>query len=264
MLLPSNDNYNYHSHTQFCDGRASMEVMAAAAFGEGMEIWGFSPHSPICVPSPCNMTLEQVPEYLDEASRLRDCYAGRMTILTGMEVDFMSRDFGPHIDLFQKMPLDYRIGSVHFVPNQDGIPVDCDGNAERFKRYLAECYRGDLRYVVERYFEQVLTMIELGGFEILGHFDKIAANASSVDPDIEEAGWYDALIDDVIRMACDRDYIIEINTKSLKDRGRFFPSLQHWKRIQNTRILVNSDAHHPDLVNANRNEALRLLRDLQA
>lgn len=35
--------YNLHSHTQFCDGRASMEEMAAAAMAEGFSHWGFSP-----------------------------------------------------------------------------------------------------------------------------------------------------------------------------------------------------------------------------
>ena len=268
MILPETSIYNYHSHTQYCDGHASMDEMAAAACDAGMEIWGFSPHSPIAVESKCNMTRESVPEYLEESRRLKDIYSGRMKILTGMEIDYLSPDFGPHLDYFDHLPLDYRIGSVHFVPNQDGIPLDCDGRFERFSIYLKEGYAGDLRYVVEKFYEQELMMIERGGFDILGHFDKIAANASLADPSIEEQGWYQSLVDDVIRMAKDSGLFIEINTKSIFDKGRFFPAEPIWPRLIDRskgetpesllqrRILINSDAHHPDKVNLGREVAI--------
>ena len=67
IRLPESSQYNYHSHTQFCDGRASMDEMAAAAFEAKMEIWGFSPHSPINVASPCNMKKEDVDPYIMES-----------------------------------------------------------------------------------------------------------------------------------------------------------------------------------------------------
>lgn len=257
-IITSTDRYNLHSHTQFCDGHAPMEEMAAAAFDAGMLYWGFSPHSPICVESGCNMSRESVPEYLDEARRIREEYDSRMRVLTAMEVDFISPDFGPHIDYFQKLPLDYRIGSVHFVPNQEGVHCDCDGRFERFSRYLKEAYAGDLRYVVEKYFEQVLRMLELGGFEILGHFDKIAGNAAMADPTIEDQGWYSALVEDVISHAQSSGVILEINTKSIIDKKRFFPAQRWWGMIKEAGVpvCVNSDAHYPEKVNLGREEAL--------
>lgn len=274
----SPDLYNFHSHTQFCDGHAPMEVMARAAAEAGMAVWGFSPHSPICVPSPCNMSRESVKDYLFETDRLRSLYDGKMEINAGMEVDFLSRDFGPHIDYFQNLPLDYRIGSIHFVPNQDGIPIDCDGSAERFARNLKDGFSNDLRYVVEKFFEQELTMIELGGFHILGHFDKIATNASTMDPDIESQGWYESLIRDVARHAAWKGLSLEINTKAFDTKRRFFPSPRWWEIVaeaygagrladllspvpsfRNT-ILVNSDAHYPDKINAGRDTAFKALR----
>ncbi|MDE5869231.1 MAG: histidinol-phosphatase [Muribaculaceae bacterium] len=270
--LPETEIYNYHSHTQYCDGRAPMVDMAAAALEEGMEIWGFSPHSPVTVESKCNMSREDVPLYIDEAARIKEKYTGRMKILTGMEIDFLSPDFGPHIDYFQNLPLDYMIGSVHFVPNQDGIPLDCDGRFERFSSYLKDGYDGDLRYVVEKYFEQVLIMIERGGFDILGHLDKIAGNATLADPSLEDQGWYNALVDDVIRNAKDKELIIEINTKSFLDKHRFFPSRRYWpllidrskgetpEALLHKNILFNSDTHYPEKVNLGRMEAIDIFK----
>ena len=271
MFLPSSDNYNYHSHTEFCDGRASISEMAAAAADAGMSIWGVSPHSPICVDSPCNMKRECMPDYFKRVDAARDRHADSMTVLRGMEIDYISPDFGPHIDYFQNLPLDFRIGSVHFVPNQDGIRLDCDGRFERFSRYLKEGFHNDLRYVVEKFYEQELMMIERGGFDILGHFDKIAGNAALADPDIEHQGWYMALVEDVVNHSRDAGLIIEINTKSLSDKNRFFPSRPLWPVIEksfnapmanllNSRVLVNSDAHYPDKVDAGRREALAIFR----
>ncbi|MDE7414224.1 MAG: histidinol-phosphatase [Muribaculaceae bacterium] len=273
MILPTTERYNYHSHTEFCDGRAPMSGMAAAACSEGMEIWGFSPHSPIPVESGCNMQFEAVPIYLEEASRIKGEYEGRMKILTSMEIDYLSTEWGPHVDYFQKLPLDYRIGSVHFVMNQDGIPIDCDGRFERFNQRLKDSFRGDLRYIVEKFYEQELIMIERGGFDVLGHFDKISANASMVDPEIENTGWYQALVDDVIRHARDAGIIFEINTKAFNDKGRFFPNRSLWKELPDKskgetlegiihkKILINSDAHYPEKVNCGRDEAIKLFHE---
>lgn len=264
-LIKDTDRYNLHSHTQYCDGRNTLREMVAAAAEQGFRIWGASPHSPICVDSPCNMSRESVPAYLDECEALRQEYADDLTLLAGMEVDFISPDFGPHIDYFQQLPLDFRIGSVHFVPTQDGIPLDCDGKAERFGQYLKDGFQGDLRYVVEKFYEQELLMLERGGFEILGHFDKIAANASVYDPEIETYSWYQALIDDVISHAASNGCIVEINTKALDTRHRFHPAEPIWPKLKaaGLPLVVNSDAHYSDRLNAGRQEALEILHNLK-
>ncbi len=261
-IIGRTDHYNFHSHSQYCDGKATVAEIVEAACRNGFEAWGVSPHSPIFIPSPCNMTKESVPEYLDEMYRLKGEYEGKMQLLTALEVDFLGRDFGPHIDYFQNLPLDYRIGSVHFVTNQDGVPLDCDGSAERFAHYLKDGYYGDLRYVVEKYFEQVLTMLELGGFELLGHFDKIIGNACTLDKTLEEQGWYEAFIRDVVKEAKYRGVVIEINTKAIETRGRFYPSQRWWPLLQQAgvTIAVNSDCHHPDLTDLGRSTALSLLK----
>ena len=48
-------NYNFHTHTQFCDGHANMEEFVTEAIAMGFQHLGFSPHSYIPIESPCNM-----------------------------------------------------------------------------------------------------------------------------------------------------------------------------------------------------------------
>lgn len=261
-IITATDDYNLHSHTQFCDGRATMELMARAAVDAGMKVYGFSPHSTVPVASGCNMSRESVAAYLDEADRLRDIHMANLLLLTSMEIDYIDADWGPHHDYFQRLPLHYRIGSVHFVPTQDDdVPVDCDGRFERFSRNLRDVFHGDLRYVVERYFEQVLLMQERGGFDLLAHFDKIAGNASQADPAIENQHWYEALVDDVIDHAAVSGTVVEINTKAYDTTGRFYPAERWWPRLMTAGIplAVDSDAHYPDRILSGRAEALKRL-----
>lgn len=264
-IIETTDRYNFHSHTEYCDGHAPVGSIVEAACAEGFEVWGVTPHSPINVESQCNMLKVDVPNYIHRIDELKERYEGRMRLMTGMEIDFMSRDFGPHIDYFQKLSLEYRIGSVHFVPTQEGVPLDCDGSYERFSRYLKDGYGNDLRYVVEKYFEQVLTMLELGGFEMLGHFDKIIGNAALADPEIENQGWYAALVSDVIRLAKESGVIVEINTKALKTKNRFFPADHWWRKLIENKIplAINSDCHDPALTDLGRKEAFHRLAGIQ-
>lgn len=264
-IIGSTKDYNLHAHSQFCDGRDTMAEIAEAAEKCGMKYFAFTPHSPLNIPSPCNMDRDRMGEYLSEVSRLRDRYNGRMEVLTSLEIDGMGTEFGPHIDYFQRLPLDFRLGSVHFVPNQEGVYLDCDGRFERFSQYLKGGYGGDLRYVVEKYFEQVLVMIERGGFDLLGHFDKIAGNAATADPSIEHQKWYEALVDDVVSHAQNAGLVVEVNTKAFADKGRFFPAEKWWPKLidANLPIAIDSDAHYADKVNSGRQDAIDRLSSLR-
>ncbi|MDE7108764.1 MAG: PHP domain-containing protein, partial [Muribaculaceae bacterium] len=208
---------------------------------------------------------EKVGEFYEECDRLRGLHSPEMNIYPSMEIDWLGPDWGPHIDYFQNQPLDYRIGSVHFVPNQDGVLLDCDGRFERFSGYLKDGYKGDLRYVVEKYFEQVLMMLERGGFDILGHFDKIAGNASQADPEIEHQGWYESLVDDVVSHAMTAGVVVEINTKAYADRDRFYPAVKWWDKLRKVGLplAVDSDAHVAAKAVAGREEAFSLLRSVE-
>lgn len=238
-----------------------MSEIASAAYKAGFKVWGTSPHSPICCESGANMKSEDMDAYLAESARLKSEYAGRMKVLTGMEIDYISSEFGPHIGYFRNLPLDYRIGSVHFVRTRSGKPVDCDGPAVRFLEYLESEYKGDLRYVAETYFAMELEMLEAGGFDIIGHLDKIGDNGSAADPFLEDNDWYAALVEKVIAKAVEKDVVIEINTKKYPSAGRFFPAERWWPLLKkyNASVIISTDAHYPDKVSAGYQEAIHRL-----
>ena len=258
--------YNFHSHTQFCDGHATMEEMARAAVACGMEHYGFSPHSPIPIASPCNMSSESVGEFLGEVERLQQLpELAACRFYKAMEIDFLGDDYGPANDYFKNLGLDYSIGSIHFIPTQSGEYVDIDGSFENFSKRMKLYFRNDIEYVVSTFFSQSAKMIEHGGFDILGHFDKVGQNASYYSPGIEDSELYRSLVNGLIDTIIARRLTIELNTKARELHGRFFPGERYLERLVRAgiTILVNSDAHRPDRINASRDEAYRILDSLK-
>lgn len=259
--LANNRKYTLHSHTQFCDGRAPMQDFVEEAIREGFTHYGFSPHSPVPLESPCNMSKDDVPSYLAEVDRLRDAYGDRIKLYAAMEIDYLGPHWGPSNEYFVSLPLDYRIGSVHFIPSQDGEFIDIDGSADRFKVNMAAKFHDDIRYVVETFFNSSAAMIEAGGFDIIGHFDKVAHNASAYLPGIEDQHWFTSLADSLVDLICERKPIVEINTKAKAIHGRIFPSERYLPKLveAGVPIVVNSDAHVPALINASRDYGFELI-----
>lgn len=266
-IISSTRHYNLHSHTQYCDGHADMQTMARAAIACGIEHYGFSPHSPIPIESPCNMAFDAVDSYISEVNRIKsDPMFAACRFYAGMEIDYLGKEWGPANEYFRSLPLDFSIGSVHFIPTQDGDFVDIDGRPERFKERMKTCFRNDIEYVVYTFFEHTRDMIEEGGFDILGHFDKIAHNSSVYKPGILESSFYKECIDQIIKLIIEKGLTIELNTKARKEHGFFFPSENLLPRLAaaGINIVVNSDAHYPERIEASRDEAFEILDKINA
>lgn len=256
--------YTLHSHTEFCDGRAQMEAFAIEAVSRGFSHYGFSPHCPVPIESSCNMSRSHVADYDREFDRICAKYGDKVRFFRSMEIDYLGENWGPASTYFDMLGLDYKIGSVHFIPSQDGILVDIDGRFENFRKKMSSFFHDDIRYVVETFYAQSCKMVETGGFDIIGHLDKIGHNATHYSAGIEKEPWYRALLDDLIDRVLAKGIIVEINTKSLADHGRFFPAVENWRRLiaADARIVVNSDAHVPALINAGRMEAYKIIDQL--
>lgn len=260
-LVGDSKLYTLHSHTQFCDGKATMAEFAAAACAAGFTHYGFSPHSPVPIESPCNMSMADVPAYMAELRRLKELYKGRLRIYASMEIDYLGPMWGPSNPYFDTLELDYRIGSVHFIPSQSGDIIDVDGRFDSFTRKMAENFRSDIRYVVDTFYDRSEAMVKAGGLDIIGHLDKIGHNAGHFKEGIEQEPWYKERVDRLLRMVKDAGIIVEINTKAWIEHRRMFPSVAMFDRLaaDNYPIVVNSDAHQPLLINASRAEAFIIL-----
>lgn len=253
---------NYHSHCSFCDGRAPLEEFVEEAIRQGFYSYGVSSHAPLPFPTQWTMEWEQMEAYLDEFNNLRQKYADEIELYVGLEIDYLNEESNPSVARFTELPLDYRIGSVHLLYDAAGEVVDIDCSPAVFKERVDRHFNGDVLRVVRMYFDRLFRMVELGGFDILGHADKMHYNASCYHPGLLDEPWYEALMKDYFSLVASRGYLVEINTKAYDSLGTFYPNSRYWELMKEyqIKVLVNSDAHYPERINAGRMEALRLLQ----
>lgn len=253
---------NYHSHCLYCDGRAGMEDFVRFALSYGFTSYGFSSHAPLPFSTAWTMEWDCMDDYLAEFRRLKEKYAGRIELYVGLEIDYLNEESHPSIARFRELPLDYRIGSVHLLYNDRGEVVDIDVPADVFRQIVDREFGGDLERVVRLYYARLRRMLELGGFDIVGHADKMHYNAMCYRPGLLDEPWYDDLVRDYLAEIARRGYQVEINTKAYRSLGTFFPNERYLSYLHSlgVRVQVNSDSHYPELINSGRPEALDALR----
>lgn len=253
---------NYHCHSTFCDGRADMEMFIRFAISNQFTSFGFSSHAPLPFPTNWTMEWDRMNDYIAEFNRLKEKYRDDIELILGLEIDYINNDYNPAISKFTKLPLDYRIGSVHLIPNKNEKLIDIDCSSVRFRDIVDNYFDSDIEYVVQLYYKQILKMIESGGFDILGHCDKIHYNASCYDSNLLNSKWYNTFMHEYLEKINRHGYQIEINTKSYYDLHTFYPDIRYFSFLNDigAHVQVNSDSHYPDRINYGRIEALQALQ----
>lgn len=259
---------NYHSHCTFCDGRSTPEDFVKFAISHGFRAYGFSSHSPLPFETFWNMSKDDMPEYLEEINRLKEKYASQLEIYTSLEIDYLDETYNPSIAYFQELPLDYRIGSIHFLPLSEHLSEDnmvcIDGAFADYKDSVDRYFEGKISKLVTRYFDSTLKMIEAGGIDIVGHMDKIYMNGHKCEGFSFDADWYQKPFKAVLDLIAQKGLMVEVNTKNLIKKQQIFPRKEYLGLLKdmNIPVMVNSDCHYPDLVNDGRSEAFEILKEI--
>ncbi len=237
---------NYHSHCQFCDGHGSMEEFVASAIAKGVKKFGFSSHAPLSFNPSWTMKVDKFADYVIEFERLKLKYKDEIELFLGLEVDYIHDCSDVQNDFFKDKKFDYLIGSIHFVDRMsNGQYWGIDAEISAFDSGLKDLFDGDIKLAVERFFEISASMINKGGFDIVGHLDKIAINAGFYKEFSTKMNWYETLVAETLQLIKAKNLLLEINTRSLSKHGVSFPNQQFYSLINDLQIpvVVNSDCH---------------------
>jgi histidinol-phosphatase (PHP family) len=248
---------NYHTHCDFCDGKASAKDMAAAASAAGYQVLGFSSHAPLPFPTDWNLPAERLAAYVAEIRRLAADWApggqaaegaGRpLEILLGLEADWIEGVTGPAT--WAGQGFDYLLGSVHYVRTGTDKAWTVDAPIEEFDANLASEAGGEARLVWKAYWRAVAELVAAGGFEILGHLDLVKKNNGGGRCFDEAEPAYLAAAREAIELLRGRDIVVEVNLGGIA-RGKTkepYPSLPllRMAREAGARICFSADAHAP-------------------
>ena len=251
---------NYHTHCEFCDGKASAATMAETAAAKGYSVLGFSSHAPIPFETTWAIREERLPEYAAEIRRLKKAWApggecaiqaGRsLEILLGLEIDWYEGLRSPRDALFDPIGLDYKLGSVHYIAPKGCLPFTVDSSAENFGRDAQAAIGGEGHLLYEDYYARLTRMIAEGGFDIVGHFDLVSRNNTDGRWFDEDSPGYLSAAFAAAEALEGSPIVVEINLGGLA-RGKMkrpHPSLPIVKRLKElgVRVTFCADAHCPE------------------
>ncbi len=154
---------DFHMHTTFCDGKNTAEEMILKGIEIGLDVIGFSVHSPLAHDkSGWCIRPDRTEEYRAQIHRLRDRYADKIRVYCGIEQDYFSKTATEDYD--------YVIGSVHSV-FKNGQFIDVDHSTETSRRAIDELYGGDPYAYAEAYYKLVADVVRQTNADLIGHFD---------------------------------------------------------------------------------------------
>lgn len=236
-----------HTHSLDFSGDAIsyMNEMCEKAIEKGLERIcftehvDFDPHYDDSIP----FDAEKYKRTIEE---MRDCYGDRIEILKGIEVG------EPHVypkeyeAILKADQYDMVIVGVHYVILPMGLHWTGHNGADIFTYAVPRIYR--------RYYEDLLAVTKLGGFDVLAHFDY---PKRYLKVESEE----DALVTEILKELLKNDGILEINTSPLRkgctETAPGKKILDLYAQAGGTRLTMGSDAHFGDDISADFDHALK-------
>ncbi len=258
---------NLHTHSHYCDGKASLREIAETAIQKGFSILGFSSHAP--VPFQNSFSIkddEALSQYVKEVHQLQKEFSGEIRIYLSLEIDYIPQISRSFKDFQEACQLDYTIGSVHLVKNQHDDLWFIDGpDPEIYDEGLKNGFGGDIHSGVKAYYDQINEMITTQKPDMVGHLDKIKMHNKSRYFEEDEI-WYQKLVLESLDYIKANDAVLEVNTRGIY-RGRcrsLFPGKDILKRAlkMNIPISLNADAHKPHELDGYYPEARDILQDV--
>jgi histidinol-phosphatase (PHP family) len=257
---------NFHTHCYFCDGIGDPEEYVKKAIECNFSDLGFSSHAPLPFPNSWTMEEKNINEYCKKINTLRKKYKDKINIYLGLEIDYIEDLISPTDEKFYDLNLDYTIGSVHMLKNiKTGEFLAVDGDEDEYIKLITSAFDNDIKKFVHTYYAQIRNMVLHKTPSIVGHLDLIKKHNKNNKYFNENEPWYREEILETLNVIAKNNTILELNTGG-KVRGYtndFYPSnwiLAQCRRL-NIPIILNSDVHNPEYLNAYFSEATILLKE---
>lgn len=148
-----------HSHTCYSKhATGSVDELVRASIATGVSILTITDHAPFPVDMDNRLLASELDRYFADIEQARMTYDGRITILQGLEFDYMPGAEAFTRDLLARYPLDFAIGSCHYVE----MPGEPMVKVWELPRLAAEVF-------LDRYFANLEGLVSCGLFDAVGH-----------------------------------------------------------------------------------------------
>jgi len=237
---------DYHMHSILSDGQNTYEEMTVMAISKGLDEIGFSDH--VCLkPVTWAIREEDIPVMTEQIQDLQQKYKDQIQIRYGIEVDFFPGAENELRDLIKTIPVDYVIGSVHFIG---------DWNFDTDKSLYGK-WSNDKLY--EIYFGLIQQAAQSGLFDVIGHIDII--KKFQIYPESNQ----DLLFEDTIRIIKENNLVVELNTGGMDRPCAEFtpgPKILELCNSYHVPVTLSSDAHRATQIARHYESAIAMLTQI--
>jgi histidinol-phosphatase (PHP family) len=256
---------NFHQHCHYDDGTKTVEEHVWSAIDQGVISMGFSGHCPVPFENNWSIRKSDIELYLSEINEAKHKFGDHLHIYKSLEVDFIPGMIDIYDPLLESLPLDFTVGSVHFVGTyENGVPWEIDGRHQRFLDGLENIYAGDIQYVIKKYYALVRKMVTSACPDIIGHLDKIKMQNRGFWN--EGDNWYKEEVLKTLEEIKGAKAIVEVNTRGIYKKLTSEPYPGRWILEQlhqmNIPVHINSDAHHPNEITKEFRQTALLLKSV--
>lgn len=152
-----------HSHTLYSKhATGSVDELVRSSIAAGISILTITDHAPFSVDAENRLLMRELDRYFADIEQARIAYAGQIIILHGLEFDYMPGCEAFTRDLLACYPLDFAIGSVHYVE----VPGEPMVKVWELPRLTSEAF-------LDRYFANLEGLVACGLFDAVGHADTL-------------------------------------------------------------------------------------------
>jgi len=247
--------FDYHTHHRRCGhAQGEMADYIEAGIALGLREIGVSDHCPFLFlpgdhPQPGTaMAASELPNYVAEARQLQERFAGRIAVRVGIEADFVPGFEDVYRETLAAHPLDYVLGSVHFVNGRHIFDRTRWADEDATATYTA-------------YYNLVARAAASGMFDVMSHLTAVEAYGPPL-PDALGDRLYPPVVEAVKASGC----AVEVNTSGFRKMGDDDPfpnrNLLALLVAAGVPLTFGSDAHRPGEVGHARDRVARLLAGL--
>ncbi|MBQ9459871.1 MAG: histidinol-phosphatase HisJ family protein [Oscillospiraceae bacterium] len=255
---------DYHVHSSFSfDSRASMEEQIESGIRAGLDEMCFTDHVDYGVmaewddPNPPvrnGIPYRNVdyPRYFAYLAEMKRRYAGKITIKQGLELGVQRHTVAQYDELFEKYrgELDFTLLSVHQVDDLEFYPPD----------YMQG--RTQDEYNMNYYEELLRVARDFDHYCVLAHLDVMRRYDPAGEYPFEKTR---DIVAEILRTAIQKGKGIELNTASwrykLEDIQPRREIMRLYRDLGGEILTIGGDAHRPERVAGNVDEARAILRD---
>jgi len=151
-----------HIHSEYSKhATGSIENIVITAIKNNIKTLTITDHAPFPIDINNRLLEEELKCYFDDIEHVKDKYSKDITILKGLEVDFLPTHIDYIKNLLQTIEVDFLIGSIHSVYLDDK------------KVNVWEIHKLNNHRLIEQYFVYLKELIESELFDTIGHPDSI-------------------------------------------------------------------------------------------